>query len=294
MSCTSKAITTFLTLSDLSRLNFLEEAFLNDLKNDKFNELQFFSNKKNVSDIPFIIKLARASQLFADVCKKEVYQQAWSELYSQLGFLMSSLEGQQVTFYMHDKMDSFDLLKGSYLFYLSQQVRVALSQEFSSSELNLLKEAMRFNSVHAVQRYNIFLHNRVMNGQLEDGEDPKTLLMDAVKNAKALLEPYGSYAYMLLAEAFYQYAAWAKQEGDQTGYRRSLQAAISSCDKASKFLDVSKFSIYNASFGKGLCSSNSFGIESPEEAKEMLEHFLAGNMNSSGIDNVAHAGIVPR
>ncbi|WP_298622196.1 DUF5630 domain-containing protein [uncultured Legionella sp.] len=293
MSCTSKAITTFLTLSDLSRLNFLEEKFLNDLKDDRFNESQFFSNKKTVSDIPFILKLARANQLFADVCKKDVYQHIWRELYSLLGFLMSSLEGQQVTFYMHEQVDSFDLLKGSYLFYLSQQVRAALSQEFSSSELNLLKEAMRFNSVHAVQRYNIFLHNKVINGKLEDTENSKTLLMDAVKNAKSLLEPYGSYAYMLLSEAFYQYAVWAKQEGDQTGYRKSLQAAISSCEKASKFLNVSKFSIYNASFGKGLCSSNSFSIDSPEEAKEMLEGLLAAHMNTSEIDNVAHAGRVP-
>lgn len=271
MSHFGKHIASFLTLSDFLRLNFLEEMTLKDIKSLTFDESKFFSNKKSISDIPYIVKLAQSSSDFASMCKKDLYVKLWNDLYSLLGFAVSSFEGKKVTFYTHHNIDSFDLLRGTYFFYLSQQIRAALSIEFSSSEIRFLKEAMRFNSVHAVQRYNTFLYSKVDKGILEEGEDAKKMLLEAINNAKSLLEINGSYAYMLLAEAFYRYALWAKEYDKISVFERALQSAITSCDKASKYLEKSEFSIHNASFGKGLSFSNSFNYDCPDDAKRILE-----------------------
>ncbi|WP_238584333.1 DUF5630 domain-containing protein [Legionella gratiana] len=254
---------------------------LKTIKEGTFNEAKFFSSAKSVADIGYITKMAHASSDFAMMCKKEIYQPLWSNLYSQLGLAVSAFAEKQVAFYEHENIDSFDLLRGTYFFYLSQQVRAALPDEFSSSEIRFLKEAMRFNSVHAVQRYNTFLYSKVANGQFEDEEDAKTFLMEAIKNSKSLLELYGSYAYMLLADAYYQYALWAKDHEHISSFRRSLLSAIASCSSAEKHLEKSQYSIHNASIGRGLGFSNSLGINSPMEAKEVLEEFLETSLKNA-------------
>lgn len=283
MSHAQKDIFTPLTLSDFLRLNFLEEMTLKSIKEGTFDEPKFFSTKKSVADIGFITKMAHASPDFASMCKKDSYNKLWSTLYSELGLIVSLMEEKQVAFYECSNIDNFEILRGTYLFYLSQQIRATLPDGFSSSELRLLKEAMRFNSVHAVQRYNIFLYNKVAHGQFEDGEDVKTLLMEAIKNSnsKSLLKTYGSYAYMLLAEAFYQYALWAKDHESMSAFRRALQSAIASCDNATKYIEKSQYLIHNASFGKGLGFSNSLGIDSPVEAKKILEEFLETTLKNA-------------
>lgn len=275
MSCNgSKKFLTFISLNNLFHLNFLDKMTLNQIENHTFNELNFFSKKKSIDDIGFIIKLANASPTFTKICKKPIYNEIWNDLYSILGLFVPSHEAKRVAFYTHLNTDSFDLLRGLYFFYCSQNVRTAVSDEFSNSEIRFLKEAIRYKSVHAVQMYNTFIYNKITNGKLEEGEDAKTLLVDAIKNSKSLLQLHGSYAYMLLAEAFFRYAVWEKNNDEIPTAQRALKSAIIACDNAAKYLYTSRFSIYNASFGKGLGYSNSFGISSPEEAKIMLEDFL--------------------
>ncbi|STY31291.1 Uncharacterised protein [Legionella wadsworthii] len=279
MSHAREHVFTFVTLSEFLRLNFLEEITLKDVKSQTFNESKFFSTTKSLTDIGFIIKMAHASPDFVNMCKKDKYAELWSNLYSQLGFALSS-EENPLTFYTHDNVDSFDLLRGTYFYYLSQQVRTAFSDKFSSSEVHFLKEAMRFNSIHAVQRYNEFLYHKVANEQLGENENAKSLLKEAIQNTnfKPLLELHGSYAYMLLAEAYYRYALFAKNQRDTYTFTKAIEAAISSCNKASKYLEQSKYSIQNASLGKGLAFSNSFGVDSPDDAKNMLEDLLKQNL----------------
>lgn len=274
MSHARKTIFTLLTFRDFLKLNFLEEMTLRTIREGSFDESTFFSSAKSVADIGYITKMSYASPEFAKMCKKDKYRELWSDLYSQLGLCVSAFTDKRITFYEHENIDSFDLLRGTYFFYLSQKLKAELPNELSLSELRFLKEAMRFNSVHAVQRYNIVLFDKVTHGKLEEGENAKELLMEAIKQAKSLLELYGSYAYMLLAEAYYQYAQWAQEHESSTTYRRALQAAIASCGNATKYLDKSQYSIHNASFGQGLGFSNSFGLDSPEKAKEVLEEML--------------------
>ncbi len=281
MRCNSKNVLSLITLTDLYRLNFLDDIILREIKNETFDELKFFSNKKSAVDIPFIIKLANASLAFTNICKKEIYNDLWAELYSQIGLFLSFSEENIVVFYQHKNIDNFDLLRGAFFFYCSQQVRTTLSSEFSNSEIIFLKEAIQFKSVHAIQRYNSFIYNKIANDQLPEGEEAKILLVKAINYSKSILKPYGSYAYMLLAEAFYHYAIYSKNNGEVTGSCRALQSAITACNNATKYIEKSRFSIYNASFGKGLGYSNSFGISSPEEAKIILESMLENISNNT-------------
>lgn len=276
MSQAREHVFNFVTLSEFLRLSFLEEITLKDIKSQTFNESKFFATTKSLTDIGFIIKMAHASADFANMCKKSLYKELWSDLYSQLGFALSSGEENPLTFYTHHNVDSFDLLRGTYFYYLSQQVRTTFSDKFSSSEVHFLKEAMRFNSIHAVQRYNEFLYHKVVNEQLGENENVKGLLKEAIKNinSKPLLELHGSYAYMLLAEAYYRYAIFAKNQKETSTFSKAIEAAMDSCDKASKYLEKSKYSIQNASLGKGLAFSNSFGADSPDNAKKNAGRFI--------------------
>ncbi|WP_040534243.1 DUF5630 domain-containing protein, partial [Legionella drancourtii] len=61
---------------------------------------------------------------------------------------------------------------------------------------------------------------------------------------------------------------------------RAIQSALKACDYAKKFLETSKFSIHNASFGEGLGFSNSLNIADPDEAKILLARWNEFNKAS--------------
>lgn len=295
MRCKQEPVKSFDTLDDALRPDYAAHFFLQQINNQTFDEKQFFANKQSVTDLNLIIKLANENRGFANMCQKNTYKALWEKLYSQLGLIISPSTTKEA-FYTHSDSNTFDLLRGAYFFFASQRVKTALSYDFSNSEIRFLKKAIEYKSVHAVQRYNAFIYQKIANQQLEADENANDLLKMAINNAKSLLELYGSYAYMLLADAYYHYALWKKNNGETAPIRRALQSAIDACSHASKHLDKSQFSIRNASFGNGLGFSNSLGISSPEEAKRKLELCLEDNsyMNGeTGIDNNRITGSQP-
>ena len=112
--------------------------------------------------------------------------------------------------------------------------------------------------------------------------DKASLLKEAITHCKDLLELHGSYAYMMLAEAYFHYAQWGALEGDHQLAEKAITTAIKSCSLAAQHLDKSTQSIYNASLGRGLAQSNSFKIEKPEEAQALLTEWLANQTSKIG------------
>ncbi|AWN73260.1 DUF5630 domain-containing protein [Legionella anisa] len=253
-------------------LNAADELLLEQIKNNTFDEEAFFRRMRVSCNLNLIIKLANINPIFNSLCKKDIYNSLWEQQYCLYGLYLSASETTQIVFLLHKNVDMFDLLQGAYFFHKAQQVKKQ-QDHFSLEEIFWLKKAITFNSVHAVQRYNHYLYSKIEQFQL-DSEYCDKLLKEAIENCKSLLELYGSYAYMMLAEAYFHYANWAIREDNLKGTSASIDAAIRSCDLAQTYLDESQSSIHNASLGKGLEASNSFEISEPLQAKTLLENWL--------------------
>ncbi|RUR05321.1 hypothetical protein ELY15_14445 [Legionella sp. km772] len=225
----------------------------------------------------FIIKVSKESNYFKGLCEQDKYKKLWDIVYSQIGLHLTADAKTPISFYVHDNpnLDSFSLAKGAYLFYVSDLLRKELKQDYSATEIKLLKEAIPLKSIHATQRYNEIIFHKIAHDQLEDDEDKATLFKEAIANCKQQLELHGSYAYMMLAEAYFHYATWAYSQDQTPLAQKSIAAAISACTLAEKHLEKSSYSIHNASLGRGLAVSNSFNLESPLKAKTFLEDWLA-------------------
>lgn len=270
-------------IDSLSKLNAIDLIFIRELQHN-FNEENFFANGKRVEDLAFLFRMSQVSNYFYNLCQQDKYKKLWDEVYSTLGLYLSFSEKTKISFYVHDNpgLDSFSLLKGAYLFYVSDLLRREIKTDYTITEIKLLKEAIPLKSIHATQRYNEFLFYKIKHNELEEDENIPALFKEAIAHCKQQLELHGSYAYMMLAETYFHYAQWAVSEGDNSLAGKSIEAAIQSCSLAAKHLEKSIYSIYNASLGRGLAFSNSFRIESPEEA----QNFLAQWQDSQSLELV--------
>lgn len=262
-------------------LRFSEHSFINTLKNGSFNENDFFNRMSKKCNLDHIIKIANANSTFEKMCKKEEYNSLWGEQYSQIGYVLTS--GNEVSInLLPNKEGNFDLLRGAYFFYKSQVVRKELlGVQFSSEELLFLDKAIKYGSVHAIQEHNNYVYMEINNEKSKlDYEEKISLIDETITNCERMLETYGSYAYMMLAEAYFHYAQLViKQDKNNLDDTKSaIEAAIKSCDTADKYLkkypNETKNAIHNASLGQKLENSNSFKIPTPNEAKEFLSNWI--------------------
>ncbi|PJE15525.1 DUF5630 domain-containing protein [Legionella sp.] len=275
------------TLDNLSAVNLGDGVFLQTVENGTFDKKAFFlrlsralsfdksDNLNCHSLLDFTMKMANRSTSFKSFCEEDSNDFLWQQYYSQYGYKISAFEDVHTNFLLHKNVKHFPLLQGAYYFQKSQLIASSSAQDFTYEEIRFLKKAISFHSVHAVQRYNDSLYKKSENTQLTP-EQQALLITEALKNClnKNLLELYGSYAYMMLADAYFKYANWAIEQNDFATAKKCIQSAKKSCDEAERFLSRSTYSIHNASLGKGLKTSNSFSLENPEEAKLMIKNWF--------------------
>ncbi|KTC87196.1 DUF5630 domain-containing protein [Legionella brunensis] len=275
-------------LRDLTQLNAVDFLFIRNLRtHNAFNEEEFFKQVK-VDDLSFIIRISKESNYFNTLCKQSKYKKLWDVIYSQIGLYLTAKETTPISFFVHDdpNLDSFSLAKGAYLFYLYDLLRQEPGADYTPTKIKLLKEAVNLKSIHATQHYNQFLFYKIEHNDLEPDEDKRTLFKEAIANCKQELELYGSYAYMMLVETYFHYAKWAASEGNSDLVIKAIEAAQQNCSLAKKHLEKSTQSIHNASLGRGLAFSNSFNVESPDEAKVLLQQWLEKNYTSQSAPRV--------
>lgn len=283
MSCDLKDDLALNVLQLVSSLNPGDKYFIAEAQKEAFDEKGFFSRVNNVASLAFLTRISANSPHFNELCKKHQNDDLWDKLYSGLGLYLSASKGNRVPFFKHDisSMDKFDMVKGAYLFLISTYVIKEGADPGSETELYLLRKAVQFNSIHAVQRYNDHLYSKVERGLYGSDQEGEELLKEAIKNCKNMLKPYGSYAYMMLTEAYIQYAKWCVDHDDIAHANSAVAAALKACDAAEAYLTSSKYSIHNASLGLGLQASNSLGINTPTAAKSFVEDWREENLNKS-------------
>ena len=77
---------------------------------------------------------------------------------------------------------------------------------------------------------------------------------------------------MMLADTYIEYAQFTIKDSETT--QKCQQAALKSLSFAEQHMKSSEFSIWNASLGRGLKSSNRYGIADPEEARVIIRELF--------------------
>lgn len=134
----------------------------------------------------------------------------------------------------------------------------------------MLNKSIEFNSIHATQRHQQYVYKQIDNCLITDADEQLYMLKTVIANCKKVIDAYGSYAYLMLADAYVHYAMWSLERGDRKIAEQAVNAALKSCELAQRYLEQSDASIHNASLGGGLICSNSFSADTPEKAIEWI------------------------
>ena len=211
------------------------------------------------------------------MCQKPEYQDIWQALYSFYGLILSANNKKQQAFYVHETscVSHFDLLTAAFYYHQSTHYANESNRPLNDLEIYFLKKAINKHSVHALQRYIGYLYEKAEGGRNNPVENKGHLLIECIKlcKDKTMLELYGSYTYMMLAESYFRYAKWIAEcdPENMSKVNKAVQASLECCEMADKLSIESANSIENASFGKGLSNSNTLGFSTPGEAKSFIE-----------------------
>ena len=251
--------------------NFLLLTAVDKLYLDQFNAADEETKRIIVKRTNFdvIARVSQNNQAFELFCKSVEMKNSWEKLWCAYGVVLS---GQQkldkIVFYIHPKTNQFDLVRGAYFYHLSQRIKINMKIDFSYSEMESVKLAIKYGSVHAIQRFNEFLYEKIQSAR---DENKDTLYNQIIMNSMGMFPDSGSYGYMVLAEGLGGYALWLLERGDTVKAEQIFNKSMKSLDKAALILVPSQQSIHNASLGRGLKTSNSLGINTPENAKIILK-----------------------
>ncbi|MCW8409861.1 DUF5630 domain-containing protein [Legionella sp. PATHC035] len=229
-------------------------------------KLALIKNQK----IEVITRIAHHDPVFEAFCNREELKDYWEKIWCASGVALSQQKNVPlILFFSHPQLNQFSLVRGTYFYFLSQEVRKEMNIDFGFSEMEAIKMAIRYGSVHAIQRYNECIYSKLQHANNKESE---TLYQELIANSKLMLPHYGSYGYMVLAEAMAHYCFWLLQDHEAEKAQEIYILVLESLDYAQLILEDSQYSIHNASFGQGLKYSNSLGFESPSQAKAFFKN----------------------
>ncbi len=266
----------FKTLNTLLKLTAQDRLFVHLFNQaDDKKRLELIKNQK----IETIARIAYHIHSIEAFCNHSELKEYWGKIWCAYGVALSQQKNLPLMmFFSQPQLNQFDLVRGACFFHLSQEIRKNMKSDFGFSEIELIKIAIQYRSVHAMQRYNDCIYSKL---QQASAEESYPLYQELITNSRLMLPHYGSYGYMVLADAIAHYCLWLFKnfeiEKAQTEYKRVLE----SLDNAGLILKESKYSIQNASLGVGLKCSNSMGFELPSKAKDFFIEYYEKSQASA-------------
>ncbi|HHF7368081.1 TPA: DUF5630 domain-containing protein [Legionella bozemanae] len=232
-------------------------------------------------NIETIARIAYHVQEIETFCNRSELKEYWGKIWCAYGVALSQQKDiPLMLFYSHDQLNQFNLVRGAYFYHLSQEARKSMKQEFGFSEIESVRMAIQYGSVHAIQRYNDYLYHKL---EQANPEEAAALYQELIANSKLMLPHYGSYGYMVLADAIGHYCIWLLNHQDVVKAETEYKFALEALDNAELLLNESQYSIQNASIGLGLKCSNSMGFELPAQAKDFFVGYYEKSIAS--LDN---------
>jgi hypothetical protein len=230
-------------------------------------------------DLSIIIKIAEIDKEFLLFCKQDILREHWERIWCSYGLILS----RKTPFFVHPEFCQFDLVRGVFFYHQAQKARNQTTIPFLFTEIEFLKKSKTYQSIHGIQAYHRFLYNECEQNQNTD--KVKAFFEEIIQDSANLVIFYGSYAYLMLAEAYYRYANWHLTYGDEDAANYYYDSAIVACNYSEQCISESYYSIHNASLGLGLKASNSFGTETPQEMRNFItcnrDKKLAFSMNNN-------------
>ncbi|MGQ3889457.1 DUF5630 domain-containing protein [Legionella sp. CNM-1927-20] len=198
-----------------------------------------------------IARLATLSDQFKEICNLAQFKNIWLSCWSTYGFLIT--QDYNKTLYKQPCKNELELFLGIFFYYKAIKVAELLEVNFSQIEINYLKQAVTFNSIHACQRYYAYLYEDIkVNFDNLSFENVKYQFRNIIKNIKQNILPYyGSYAYRMLTETYFYYGIYLKEKGELELSYKANNAALKCLDfEQSERLKVQDKKLYhNASLG---------------------------------------------
>lgn len=250
--------------------NFLLLTAVDKLFIDQFDAADDETKQQIVKRTKFdvIARISHSNLSFELFCKRIEMKDSWEQLWCAYGVVLSAQQKlDEIVFYIHPKTNPFDLVRGAYFYNLSQKINKNMKVDFTYSEMESVKLAIKYGSVHAIQRFNEFLYDKLQSAR---DEDKNALYNQLIMNSMGMFPDSGSYGYMVLAEGLGSYALWLLERRETLKAEQIFKKSMESLDKATLILVQSQQSIHNASLGRGLKTSNSLSINTPESAKIIL------------------------
>lgn len=255
------------------KLNPLETAALQDFSRLSDQQKRFFVMERlnTPAHYELIAKFAIHNEAFHNTCQLPEFNCIFFDYWCTLGFLCSN---NQVLFYRPQGDHGFDFFMGIFFYHQSLTIRNTTNTHFSFFEVEYIKEAVKYKSVHAIQRlleHHYTCLNRDSGASVGEREG---LHANTIQYCRSLFDSYGSYAYLMYIESLIFYAHFLVENNQIPKAIKCFEIAKITCDPADINLQISQQSIHNASFGEGLGKSNRLGFLTPTDAREYIEHKL--------------------
>ncbi|RMX19126.1 hypothetical protein EAS68_06730 [Legionella jordanis] len=271
------------SLNEFKRLNAAESLLLHEIKQapaaDNISRVMQLIEK---GSLDIIVKLAFNDDDFRKLCKNQIFSNEWLKLWSTYGIILTNDPGNAL--YSQEIPHPFDLLLGIFFYHKAIEVSRYYEKDFTNMELTYLEEAIRYESIHAQKRLNFYWYEQFQFGNMEKVLIKEKFLVLIAQIKK--LHYYGSYAYVMLAEAFLRFADFLKNDSQLK--KKCLNAALEACQHAEAEAENSDKLLFNASLGRGLGHSNSYNFESYEQIRQFISSF---NRSSSA---ESHSSRPPR
>ena len=239
--------------------------------------------------IDVIVSLAELDSEFSAICALPQFNAKWVSSWSTYGAILTkdikkALYDQPT---MHNK---FALFLGIYYYHQALETASKFKKDYSASEISSLQKAIKYQSIHACQRYNIYLYSQMDNNKYEYSDE---LFCKIIRQIKPLLPLYGCYAYIMLAEAYVRYGMFLRHWEHNDKANNSFSSALQACQKAQRDFKPESVSIYNASFGGTLAESNSLRLSEIEEIIVLIHTLKADYVGQDFFDVLHQKSISP-
>ncbi|MDF1797124.1 MAG: DUF5630 domain-containing protein [Coxiellaceae bacterium] len=281
----------FLALSHMERSTLVKfhESFKS--KSDPKERLQqlIIENGHSVTGnqyLPFIIKASHTDELFAAFCASPVFNERW-KVGAAEHLLRICIKLGLPTFDMEfeNSLSCFDHLRGMFLYIEALKISEHTGTQFPISAIGYLKLAItKYRSIHALQAYNRYRHQEI-DAELNKPEPNygaiESYYLDIIADCQLMTKDYGSFAYMMMADAEVRFALTLSSKPDKTAkecasIHHFFSQASESCHQADKQIVASAAAIAFASLDRGLGVTNHFGITEPREARRAVTALMTG------------------
>ncbi|CEK10200.1 DUF5630 domain-containing protein [Legionella hackeliae] len=265
--------------------DFLKIEGLNLILRDKFlaasDEERIATVKLMLSQSNFdlLVKFACTIPEFYKTCLSPTFDKEWAKLWSTYGIILTN--DSQKALFNQSQSNPLHLFLGIYFYHKAVRIKKYCPNS-TKLEQDYIQKAMNYESIHACQRYAQYVYENCQSFKHSETDSHFKKLFAELKK---LTPNYGCYAYIMLAEAYLQFAFFQQHLDNKVKAEKAFNCALLACANAEKSYNTDDPIIFNASLGEGLSASNSLHLSTFEEIQVHLLRIASKRDSVAGSPN---------